>query len=174
MGVKDHPGPTRRLDTRGPGRQARRVTGPDWTRLAAYVVTARNAAGYKTTRQFAAATGIGEKTHYRLEQGKPVGRDTLAVVEQHVGWAPGSASAVLRGEEPRLLAGGLDAKHAAAQAEVIAMTPDELAQMHARIAAVPGSSREFADEWLQSAIELRKANAVQGPSSPKQTGREVG
>lgn len=135
-------------------------------------MTGRNTAGHKTTRDFAAATGIGEKTHYRLEQGKPVGRDTLAVVEQHLGWAPGSAAAVLRGEEPRLLTGAVDAKVAAAQAEVIAMTPDELAQMHARIAAVSG--RQFADEWLQSAIDLRKANAVQGSSSPKATGREVG
>ncbi|WP_372673155.1 hypothetical protein [Amycolatopsis kentuckyensis] len=134
-------------------------------------MTARIAAGYRTTRAFAAATGIGDKTHYRLEQGKSVGRDTLAIVEQHVGWAPGSAAAVLRGEEPRPLQAGVD-DAARARAEVIAMSPDELAEMKLRIQAVSGV--EFAEDWLRRAMELRRSNDVQGSSSPKETRREVG
>jgi hypothetical protein len=171
MGANDHRRPAGRLDTRGPGRHARRVTGPDWTRLAAYVTSGRIDAGYGTVLAFAAATGINSKTHYRLEQGKSVGRDTLAIVEKHLGWAPGSAAAVLRGEEPRPMQAATD-DAARARAEVIAMTAEELAEMKLRIRAVQGPER--AEEWLQKAMELRRSAAPQGSSSPQTTRREVG
>lgn len=76
----------------------------DWPRLASYVVSARIAAGYRDRIEFAAATGITHRTLGKLENGQRVSPDTLAVVEQKVGWKPDSARMVLAGGEPALLA----------------------------------------------------------------------
>ena len=72
----------------------------DWPRLASYVVSARLAAGYKDRRSLAAATEVTERTLGKLETGQRVSSDTLAAVEQAVGWRPDSARMILRGEEP--------------------------------------------------------------------------
>lgn len=78
----------------------------DWPRLASYVISARIAAGYRDRQEFAAATGITARTLGKLETGHPVSPETLAVVEQHVGWRPDSARQILAGGEPSR--GGLD------------------------------------------------------------------
>lgn len=163
--------PGQRLDSAGPGRQSRRVTTPDWTRLGAYVASRRTEL-YDTVRDFSKAIGISEKTLGRLELGRSVSRTTLAEVERALGWAPGSCVAILAGGEPRMLTDANSAAVAAARTEVLAMTNDELATMKARISAVQGPER--AEEWLQRAIALRKANTSQGSSSPQTTRREVG
>ncbi|WP_086848348.1 helix-turn-helix domain-containing protein [Amycolatopsis kentuckyensis] len=144
---------------------------PDWPRLGAYV-TSRRSELYKTVRDFSKAVGISEKTLGKLELGQSVSRTTLAAVERAFGWAPGSCAAILAGGEPRMLTEANDAAVAAARAEVLAMTPDELAQMQARIGAVQGP--EHAEEWLRRVIELRRSDAAQGSSSPQTTRREVG
>lgn len=163
--------PGRRLDSAGPGRQSRRVSTPDWTRLGAYVASRRSEL-YDTVRDFSKVIGISEKTLGRLELGRSVSRTTLAEVERALGWAPGSCIAILAGGEPRMLSDSNASAVAAARAEVLAMTPDELAQMKARIRAVQGPER--AEEWQQRVTELRNASALQGSSSPNQTRREVG
>jgi hypothetical protein len=72
----------------------------DWKRLAAYVTSARLAAGWKDIRSFAAATGITERTLGKLENAQRVSPGTLATVAQHVGWAPDTPRVILAGGEP--------------------------------------------------------------------------
>ena len=72
----------------------------DWPRLAAYVVSARKAAGYATAIALAGATGVTSRTLGKLERGERVSRDTLAAVAREVGWAPDSPDRVLAGGEP--------------------------------------------------------------------------
>lgn len=140
------------MDSTGPGRNPRRVTSPNWTRLAAYVARYRVLAGYPTTRAFAAAIGIHEKTLGRLESGKSVNRNTLTAVEAGLKWSPGSAAAVLAGGEPTLeRPAGVER----ARQEIAAMTEDDLAVMHARIEAVSG--QPAADSWVAGARQLARA-----------------
>jgi transcriptional regulator with XRE-family HTH domain len=75
----------------------------DWQRLADYVISARIAAGHETTRAFARATGITERTLGKLENAQPVGPETLAVVAKTVGWTPDSPRRILGRGEPEPL-----------------------------------------------------------------------
>lgn len=173
MESNSHRRTRRGLDITGPGRHARRVTGPDWQRLASYVVRRRQECDLPTTRALARATGITEKTIGNLEKGRLVSRDTLAAVERVLGWAPGSCAAILAGGEPRLEAGAdVDPEAAAARAQIIAMSAEQLAETHRVILQLSGQS--IADEWLQSAMELRRQATVGGAHSPHKTRREVG
>jgi transcriptional regulator with XRE-family HTH domain len=73
-----------------------------WAKLAAAIRSAREARGLRQI-DLAQLAGISEGSVQNLEDpDRRPGRmpQSLAKVEPHLGWAPGSASAVLRGGEP--------------------------------------------------------------------------
>ena len=72
----------------------------DWLRLADYVVARRVELGMRDRRAFAQATGVTERTLGKLENGQRVSPSTLAMVENRLGWAPGSCRRILAGGEP--------------------------------------------------------------------------
>jgi transcriptional regulator with XRE-family HTH domain len=76
------------------------VDGEDWRRLADYVVARRVELGMRDRRAFAEATGVTERTLGKLEKGQRVSASTLAIVENQLGWAPGSYRRILAGGEP--------------------------------------------------------------------------
>ena len=72
----------------------------DWTRLADHVRAARTLLDL-TQADLAAKAGIGLSTVQLLERGTTRTRlpDTISAVESALGWAPGSARALLSGGE---------------------------------------------------------------------------
>ncbi|HET9207891.1 MAG TPA: helix-turn-helix domain-containing protein [Burkholderiaceae bacterium] len=74
-----------------------------WGKLAAAIRSAREARGL-SQEALAALAGVSEGSVQNLEAGKPRSRmpRTLSKVEPHLGWAEGSARAVLDGGEPTL------------------------------------------------------------------------
>lgn len=70
----------------------------DWSRLAAAVKRRRKELGM-TQIGLATAAGVSESTIQLLESGTPRGRmpRSLPAVERELGWAPGSATALLMG-----------------------------------------------------------------------------
>jgi hypothetical protein len=74
----------------------------DRRRLADYVVARRVELGMRDRRAFAGATGVTERTLGKLENGQPVSPNTLAIVDNRLGWAPGSCRRILAGGEPHL------------------------------------------------------------------------
>ncbi len=76
------------------------MAGEDWRRLADYVVARRVELRMRDRRAFAEATGVTERTLGKLENGQRVSPSTLGVVENLLGWAPGSCRRVLAGGEP--------------------------------------------------------------------------
>src|SRR3984885_8764837 len=86
------------------------MTGEDWPRLADYVVARRVELGMRDRRALAEATGVTERTLGKLENGQHVSPSTLGMVENRLGWAPGSCRRVLAGEEPKV--GSQDLGHA--------------------------------------------------------------
>jgi hypothetical protein len=76
------------------------MAGENWERLGDYVVARRTALGMRDRRAFAAATGVTDRTLGKLENGSRVSASTLGVVENHLGWAPGSCRRILAGGEP--------------------------------------------------------------------------
>jgi hypothetical protein len=76
------------------------MAGEDWQRLADYVVARRVELGMRDRRAFAAATGVTDRTLGKLENGQRVSASTLGVIENRLGWAPGSCRRVLAGGEP--------------------------------------------------------------------------
>jgi Helix-turn-helix len=76
------------------------MAGEDWRRLADYVVARRVELHMRDRRAFAEATGVTDRTLGKLENGHRVSASTLGVVENHLGWAPGSCRRVLAGGEP--------------------------------------------------------------------------
>jgi hypothetical protein len=178
MDFNSQRGPAARVDQRGPGRHYRHVTTGqdwnrlDWTRLAAYVIRHRQDLGYDTTKAFADVTGLSYKTVLRIERAeKPVGRDTLGLIEKHLRWKPGSAAAILHGREPELEDAGAAASPTAL-IELRAATRAELDHVHALVAVVSGG--DVADAWLQGAMTLRGSGAPSTTPSPQTTRREVG
>lgn len=175
MEGRRHKRPGQRLDRTGPGRHSRRVT-EDWARLGSYVASRRSELGYPTTRAFANALAgtpapISEKTLGRLESGKSVSRNTLTVVEAALDWSPGSARAILAGGVPTLQAVD-DRESALAQAEILAMTPEQRAKTYMQIKRVLGD--QAAEEWSQRVIAMQAQADAMKPPSPQQTRREVG
>ena len=75
----------------------------NWERLGDYVVARRIALGMRDRRALATATGVTERTLGKVETGKRVSASTLAALENHFGWAPGSCRQVLAGGEPVLV-----------------------------------------------------------------------
>ena len=78
------------------------MAGEDWPRLADYVVARRVELGMRDRRAFAEATGVTERTLGKLENGHRVSPSTLGMVENRLGWAPGSWRRILAGGEPNL------------------------------------------------------------------------
>jgi hypothetical protein len=72
----------------------------DWQRLADYIVARRVELGMRDRRALAEATGVTERTLGKLEKGQRVSPSTLGMVENRLGWTPGSCRRVLAGEEP--------------------------------------------------------------------------
>jgi hypothetical protein len=93
-------------------------------RLGDYVVARRTALGMRDRRAFAAATGVTDRTLGKLENGKRVSGSTLGVVENHLGWAPGSCRRILAGGEPAVVpAGASPAQYEDPTLQHIAETP---------------------------------------------------
>ena len=76
------------------------MAGDDWRRLADYVVARRVELHMRDRRAFADVTGVTDRTLGKLENGHRVSASTLAVVENQLGWGPGSCRRVLAGGEP--------------------------------------------------------------------------
>ena len=72
----------------------------DWQRLADYVVARRVELGMRDRRALAMATGVTERTLGKLENGQHVSPSTLGMVENRLGWTPGSCRRILAGGEP--------------------------------------------------------------------------
>lgn len=83
------------------------MAGEDWWRLADYVIARRVELGMRDRRAFAEATGVTERTLGKLENGQRVSPSTLGMVENRLGWAPGSCRRILAGGEPNVGAPGL-------------------------------------------------------------------
>src|ERR1700689_5363343 len=77
------------------------MAGEDWRRLTDYVVARRVELGMRDRRALAEATGVTERTLGKLENGQHVSPSTLGMVENRLGWAPGSCRRVLAGGGPK-------------------------------------------------------------------------
>jgi transcriptional regulator with XRE-family HTH domain len=99
------------------------MPGEDWPRLADYVVARRVELGMRDRRALAAATGVTDRTLGKLENGQRVSASTLAVIENELGWAPGSARRVLAGSEPSLTAAAADTQYDDPTLRHLANTP---------------------------------------------------
>jgi Helix-turn-helix len=77
----------------------------EWRRLADYVVARRVELGMRDRRALAAATDVTDRTLGKLENGQRVSPSTLGVIENVLGWAPGSCRRILAGGEPHALSG---------------------------------------------------------------------
>ncbi|MBF6462532.1 helix-turn-helix transcriptional regulator [Nocardia puris] len=72
-----------------------------WKHLAAQVIARRQELGMSTRQVLADHTGLNYRVLGDLERGtRGVSAGTLAIVEQALGWMPGSARRVLEGGEP--------------------------------------------------------------------------
>ena len=80
----------------------------DWSRLADYVVARRVELGMRDRRALAAVTGVTDRTLGKLENGHRVSPSTLGVIENELGWAPGSCRHILAGGEPTVVPGTHD------------------------------------------------------------------
>jgi Helix-turn-helix len=78
------------------------MAGEDWRRLADYVVARRVELHMGDRRAFAQATGVTDRTLGKLENGQRVSPSTLGMVENQLGWAPGSCRQILAGGEPAI------------------------------------------------------------------------
>lgn len=70
----------------------------DWRRLGRAVHAERLRRGWSDTKEWAARVGRSTRVVLGLERGEPVGRSTLARVENALGWAPGRAWSILAGD----------------------------------------------------------------------------
>jgi hypothetical protein len=72
----------------------------DWRRLADYVIARRVGLGLRDRRALAAATGVTDRTLAKLEHGMRVSASTLGVIENRLGWTPGTCRRILAGGDP--------------------------------------------------------------------------
>lgn len=84
----------------------------DWRRLGDYFRTSRRSAGYATREKFAEAVGISSKTYGDIEAGrlgkrKAFSFDTIASIEEALGWHVGVSRSVLNGDKVNLWTGEL-------------------------------------------------------------------
>src|SRR5215472_8932150 len=80
--------------------EGRSMITDDWRRLADYVVARRAELGMRDRRALAAVTGVTDRTLGKLENGHRVSASTLGVIDNHLGWTPGSCRRILSGGEP--------------------------------------------------------------------------
>jgi hypothetical protein len=85
-------------------------TQDDWTRLGDRFRASRRNAGYETKEAFAEAVGISTKTYGDLEAGRLGKRggfsfDTIAKIEDKLGWEPGVSRMLLDGKDVDLYSG---------------------------------------------------------------------
>jgi hypothetical protein len=99
------------------------MAGDDWRRLADYVVARRVELGMRERRALAAATGVTDRTLGKLENGHRVSPSTLAVIENELGWLPGSCRRILAGGEPILAAAPADGTYSDPTLRHLANTP---------------------------------------------------
>jgi transcriptional regulator with XRE-family HTH domain len=142
--------------------------------LARQVRSRRIELGYATTRALAGALGISHRTIGNLERGEPVGANTLAAVENVLGWQPGSAEETLAGGEPvpRETTGrgtAVDAE-SSTRTRIVRASVDELMEMRALVREAMGE--EAADVWLRAALQIREDHA-RGPA-PAAEHRDAG
>lgn len=131
--------------------------GRDWKRLARYVRARRNALGFSTARQLADVAGLHRKTIEKIEGGRAVGANTLAVLENNLGWEPGSAGTILNGGLPDVIAPPATAgssTQSAVRQQIINATAEELVNLRELIAEFQGA--EVANSWLADAIRLQQ------------------
>jgi hypothetical protein len=76
------------------------MSGEDWRRVADYVVARRVELHMRDRRAFAEATGVTDRTLGKLENGQRVSPSTLGMIENQLGWAPGSCRRILADGEP--------------------------------------------------------------------------
>jgi transcriptional regulator with XRE-family HTH domain len=96
----------------------------EWRRLADYVVARRVELGMRDRRALAAATGVTDRTLGKLENGQRVSPSTLGVIENVLGWAPGSCRRILAGGEPHAISAPASDRHYADPTlEHLASTP---------------------------------------------------
>jgi hypothetical protein len=86
----------------------RTMASEDWSRLADYVVARRVELGMRDRRALAAATGVTDRTLGKLENGHRVSASTLGVIDNQLGWSPGSCRRILAGGEPSVLSAARD------------------------------------------------------------------
>jgi len=72
----------------------------DRKRLAHFVVARRMELGITDRRALSKLTSISDRTIGKLELGQPVSQSTLGMVENVLGWEPGSAQRTLEGGTP--------------------------------------------------------------------------
>ncbi|HEY7325226.1 MAG TPA: helix-turn-helix transcriptional regulator, partial [Streptosporangiaceae bacterium] len=99
------------------------MPGDDWRRLADYVVARRVELGMRERRALAVATGVTDRTLGKLENGHRVSASTLAVIENELGWSPGSCRRILAGGAPGLAAANDDGQYADPTLRHLANTP---------------------------------------------------
>lgn len=100
------------------------MAGEDWRRLADYVIARRVELRMRDRRAFAEATGVTDRTLGKLENGQRVSASTLGIVENQLGWAPGSCRRILAGGEPGAgPAGQVRAEYADPTLQHLANTP---------------------------------------------------
>ena len=99
------------------------MPGDDWRRLADYVVARRVELGMRERRALASATGVTDRTLGKLENGQRVSASTLAVIENELGWSPGSCRRILAGAEPNLVAATDDGQYSDPTLRHLASTP---------------------------------------------------
>ena len=99
------------------------MPGEDWRRLADYVVARRVELGMRERRALAVATGVTDRTLGKLENGQRVSPSTLAMIENELGWSPGSCRRILAGGEPSLAAAGDDGEYSDPTLRHLANTP---------------------------------------------------
>jgi len=99
------------------------MPGDDWRRLADYVVARRVELGMRERRALASATGVTDRTLGKLENGQRVSPSTLAVIENELGWSPGSSRRILAGGEPSLVAATDDGQYSDPTLQHLANTP---------------------------------------------------
>jgi transcriptional regulator with XRE-family HTH domain len=123
------------------------MPGEDWERLGDYVVARRTALGMRDRRAFAAATGVTDRTLGKLENGRRVSASTLGVVENHLGWAPGSCRRILSGGEPVIVpASGSLSRYEDPTLQHIAETPGLPPDVVRGLIALARNWREQEDE----------------------------
>jgi transcriptional regulator with XRE-family HTH domain len=97
------------------------VAGEDWRRLGDYVRNRRKELNLSRA-QFASMTDVSYRTAGQVERGIPVARDTVAAMENALGWKPGSGRRILDGGDPILTGDTRDEDAAATDAALRQLT----------------------------------------------------